>query len=467
MLAMRQTEEGFPRSSNSPARAKRSLQALGGAVVVIFLVTLLAFVLSYLSPTDAAVHSFAEMGVAPTEEQLAAKRAELGLDQPFIMQFTSWLSRVLQGDLGTSYRTGAEVSAMLMSAIPYTLVLSFTSIALTLVLSVPLGLVCAYRRNGALDHVMRVVTYVFNSLPSFFVALLLLYVFSARLHLFDVMATRDFAGVLMPTLAMALPLSAWFMRQVRACAIEQLGLPYVDGLRARGVSDARILWVHVLRNMGVPLLTLIGGCSVFVGRIGYRGIHFQLARRGFGFYRGSERPRLSVYRCVCSCHGHFVFDPQCIDRCLLPADRSTSEDVRAVMRRGSARTRFFVMVGVMLSYVAVLILLPLAIPFDVNATELSASLTPPGSEGHVLGCDSMKPAMFWLARWRVDQNRFFWALPSWRWQFWWAARLGWQPDFLAARSTTCSLALSRHFRHFPALCWRWPLRASWGKAQST
>lgn len=258
MLAMRQTEEGFPRSSILAARAKRSLQALGGAVVVIFLVTLLAFVLSYLSPTDAAVHSFAEMGVAPTEEQLAAKRAELGLDQPFIMQFTSWLSRVLQGDLGTSYRTGAEVSAMLMSAIPYTLVLSFTSIALTLVLSVPLGLVCAYRRNGALDHVMRVVTYVFNSLPSFFVALLLLYVFSVRLRLFDVMATRDFAGVLMPTLAMALPLSAWFMRQVRACAIEQLGLPYVDGLRARGVSDARILWVHVLRNMGVPLLTLIG-----------------------------------------------------------------------------------------------------------------------------------------------------------------------------------------------------------------
>ena len=100
MLAMRQTEEGFPRSSILAARAKRSLQALGGAVVVIFLVTLLAFVLSYLSPTDAAVHSFAEMGVAPTEEQLAAKRAELGLDQPFIMQFTSWLSRVLQGDLG-------------------------------------------------------------------------------------------------------------------------------------------------------------------------------------------------------------------------------------------------------------------------------------------------------------------------------------------------------------------------------
>lgn len=137
--------------------------------------------------------------------------------------------------------------------------LSFTSIALTLVLSVPLGLVCAYRRNGALDHVMRVVTYVFNSLPSFFVALLLLYVFSVRLGICSMSWQRAILRVsLCRRWPWALPLSAWFMRQVRACAIEQLGLPYVDGLRARGVSDARILWVHVLRNMGVPLLTLIG-----------------------------------------------------------------------------------------------------------------------------------------------------------------------------------------------------------------
>lgn len=72
------------------------------------------------------------------------------------------------------------------------------------------------------------------------------------------MATRDFAGILMPTLAMALPLSAWFMRQIRGYALEQLSSGYVDGLRARGVSDGRIVWVHVLRNVSVPLLTLVG-----------------------------------------------------------------------------------------------------------------------------------------------------------------------------------------------------------------
>ena len=238
--------------------ARRVMRSLGGAVVVVFLVSLIAFALAYLSPTDAAIRSFSGVGISPTEEQLAAKRAELGLDQPFIVQYVNWVANIFQGDLGTSYRTKAPVAEMLFEAIPYTLVLSFTSILLTLVIAIPLGLVCAARRGSVLDQVMRFVTYLFNSLPSFFVALLLLYVLSVRLHLFGVMATRDLAGILMPTLALALPLSAWFARQVRAYAIEQLGSGYVEGLRARGVSETRILWVHVLRNLCVPLLTLVG-----------------------------------------------------------------------------------------------------------------------------------------------------------------------------------------------------------------
>lgn len=238
--------------------ARKVARSLVGAVVVVFLVSIIAFALSYLSPTDAAIRSFSGVGISPTAEQLAAKRAELGLDQPFLVQYFTWVSNIFQDDLGTSYRTGAPVAEMLFQAIPYTLALSVTSILLTLVIAVPIGLVCAARRGGVFDQVMRVITYFFNSMPSFFVALLLLYVLSVRLHLFGVMATRDFAGILMPTLAMALPLSAWFARQVRAAAIEQLASGYVDGLRARGVSEARILWIHVLRNLSVPLLTLVG-----------------------------------------------------------------------------------------------------------------------------------------------------------------------------------------------------------------
>lgn len=244
--------------SRKPYALRRGVVSLVGVCVTVLLVALIAFGLSYLSPTDAATHSFSAMGVSPTAEQLAAKRHELGLDQPFFVQFGTWLARVAQGDLGESFHTGASVASMLFGALPYTLALAVTSMALTLAIAVPLGLISAARRGGILDNVLRVITYFFNAMPSFFIALLLLYVFAVQLHWFNVLAARDFSGIIMPTLAIALPLSAWFMRQVRASAIEELGRPYVDGLRARGVSEARILWVHVLRNMGVPLLTLIG-----------------------------------------------------------------------------------------------------------------------------------------------------------------------------------------------------------------
>lgn len=246
------------RTCSATRSARKIARSLVGSFAVIFLVSIIAFALSYFSPTDAAIRSFTSVGIVPTAEQLAAKRAELGLDQPFLIQYLTWVGGIFQGDLGTSFRTGAPVAEMLFDAIPYTLALSVTSILLTLALAIPIGLVCAQHRGGIFDTIMRFVTYLFNSMPSFFVALLLLYVFSVRLHLFGVMATRDFAGILMPTLAMALPLSAWFARQVRGYAIEQLGSGYVEGLRARGVSEARILWVHVLRNLSIPLLTLVG-----------------------------------------------------------------------------------------------------------------------------------------------------------------------------------------------------------------
>ena len=231
---------------------------LGGALLVLVLVTLIAFALSYLSPTDAAVKSFGAMGIVPTDAQLAAKRAEMGLDQPFLQQYVSWVAGIFQGDLGTSYRNGRPVMEMLFDALPYTVALSVAALALTLAVSLPVGLWAAYRKGGVFDQVVRIVTYAFNAMPAFFVALLLLYVFAARLGWLTILSTRDFAGMVMPTLALAIPLSAWFSRQVRAYALEQLSKPYVEGLRSRGVSEARILWVHVLRNMAVPLLTLVG-----------------------------------------------------------------------------------------------------------------------------------------------------------------------------------------------------------------
>jgi peptide/nickel transport system permease protein len=234
--------------------AKRVL----GAIVVVVGVTFLAFALAYLSPTDPATQYFSNKGMVPTPAELAAKRAEMGLDRPFLEQYLSWIAGVLHGDLGVSYRSGRSVSDAIFSALPFTLALTATSILLTLAISLPLGLLCSYRPNGVLDNVVRAVTYLFNSLPTFFVALMLLYLLCIQLHWLPVTPKPNLQGIIMPTLAMAIPLSGWYVRQIRAIALEQLNQGYVEGLRARGISERRILAKHILRNIAVPTLTLVG-----------------------------------------------------------------------------------------------------------------------------------------------------------------------------------------------------------------
>ncbi|MDO4400329.1 MAG: ABC transporter permease [Coriobacteriia bacterium] len=247
-----------PKSASKTGAAGSLARRVLGVLIVVVGVTFLAFLLSYLSPTDAATRYFTDHGISPSPEQLVAKRHELGLDRPFLEQYASWIIAVFQGDLGESMRNGRSVSGSLMSCMPFTLALTATSLALTLAISIPLGLACAYRKDGILDNIVRAVTYLFCSLPTFFVALLLLYFLSVQLHLFPVRSTPDLAGIVLPTLSMGLPLSAWYVRQVRTVALEQLDAPYVDGLRSRGISERRILFAHVLRNSLVPILALVG-----------------------------------------------------------------------------------------------------------------------------------------------------------------------------------------------------------------
>ena len=238
-------------------RLRRLASSLAGAAVVVLCVTFLAFLLSYLSPTDAATQYFSAKGVAPTAEELAAKRAELGLDRPFLVQYGSWLVSMLHADMGTSLRSGRAVADVMASSLPYTLALAASSLALTLAVSLPLGLLCARRKDGALDNAVRALSYVLCSTPSFFLALLLLYVLSVKLGLLPVSSDGP-VGIVMPTLALALPHAAWYVRQIRALALAELSSGYVEGLRARGVRERTILFKHVLRNSLVPILALVG-----------------------------------------------------------------------------------------------------------------------------------------------------------------------------------------------------------------
>ena len=237
---------------------KRMLHAGIQTLILLVGITFLSFLLSWLSPGDAAERMLKKSGMMVTEEQLEAKREELGIDHPLLVQYKNWLVKLCKGDLGTSYKSKKEVVQELAKNLPYTAALTAVAMILVILISLPVGILCAQHRNGLFDNIWRGVTYLFSSLPSFFVALLLMYVLALKLGLLPVIATRNWKGILMPALVLALTLSAWYIRQVRAIVLKELSKGYIDGLKSRGISRRKILFGHVLKNSMLPLVTLFG-----------------------------------------------------------------------------------------------------------------------------------------------------------------------------------------------------------------
>lgn len=237
---------------------KRWIVALLNAAILIVGITFLSFLLVYLSPSDPAEILLGKSGMMVTEEVLEAKREELGLNQPMLVQYVKWLSNFAHGDMGVSFKNSKPVAQLFATALPNTLLLTAVSMLLTVLISTPIGIISAYKKDGITDEIVRAVTYLFISIPTFFLALIFLYVFSLRLKLLPVVGKVSVKGIIMPALVLSLTLSAWYIRQVRAIILKELENPYVMGLRSRGISETAILFSHVLGNSFAPLLTLFG-----------------------------------------------------------------------------------------------------------------------------------------------------------------------------------------------------------------
>lgn len=221
-------------------------------------ITFLSFLLSYLSPGDPVEIMMKKGGNVVSEEIIEKKKGELGLKDPLLVQYGRWLGGIVKGDFGVSYKSGDPVLEEITESLPYTIKLTILSMALIVILSTPLGVLCARYKDGWLDNILRFITYLFTSLPSFFLALILMYVLSLKLHLFPVIAKGHPEGIVMPALVLSLTLSSWYIRQVRAIVLGELGKNYVEGLRARGIRESRIMFQHVLKNCLMPLVTLLG-----------------------------------------------------------------------------------------------------------------------------------------------------------------------------------------------------------------
>ena len=234
--------------------AKRLLQL----IPILLAITFLSFAMMRIAGSDAVEQKMENTGSAVSQEVVDAARAELGLDKPFLTQYFVWLGNLLRGDMGTSYVSGREVFSTFISKLPATLLLTATSILLTVVISVPLGILAAVKQNRFTDYLIRAASFLGNSMPNFFVALLLMYFFAIRSNWFPVIAGGvSLQSVAMPSLTLAIAMSAKYLRQIRATVLDELSRDYVVGAKARGVKFSVTMYRSVLKASLVTIITLL------------------------------------------------------------------------------------------------------------------------------------------------------------------------------------------------------------------
>ena len=236
---------------------------IGYRLAHIFLVLLgvsfLSFLLMYVSPGDPVRAMYAVSGSIPSEEVLEQTREELGLNNPFFIQYGNWISNCLRGDFGTSYSKGEAVATLLMERVMPTIQLALLSLVIMVLVAVPIGVYSALRQNSILDYLLRGTTFISISMPNFWVGLLLLYVVAMKLGWLPVVSNQmNFQRLILPAVTLAIAMAGKYARQVRAAILEELRQDYVAGARAQGLSERCVLWCHVLPNAVLPLITMLG-----------------------------------------------------------------------------------------------------------------------------------------------------------------------------------------------------------------
>lgn len=228
-------------------------------VIVLCGISFITFALTYMAPGDPVRAMYAASGTIPGEEILEQTREKMGLNEPFFTQYLSWLTDCLRGDFGTSYMYHRPVAELILERLGPTLRLAFFSLALMLIVAVPLGILSATHKGRPADFVIRVGTFFGVSLPNFWVGLMLLYVFSVRLGVLPVVSDgQGFRKMILPAVTLAFAMAGKYTRQVRTAFLGELNQDYVTGARCRGISERMILWRHVLPNAVLPLITMLG-----------------------------------------------------------------------------------------------------------------------------------------------------------------------------------------------------------------
>jgi peptide/nickel transport system permease protein len=231
---------------------KRLLQA----IFVVLVVTLLVSYAVRLSGDPALMLSQGAGSV--TEQDLQNIRKGLGLDRPFLMQYTDFLRGAVVGDFGLSFMGGTPVARLIGDALPATLALAFVSLLLSVLVSVPLGIQAAGKKGKGVDQFIRIISLVGLSFPNFWLAIMLVLLLSITFPILPPSGWDGPSSLVMPALTMAIILSATNVRLVRTAMLETLSAQYIMVARSKGLKDSVVLYKHALRNCAIPLITYIG-----------------------------------------------------------------------------------------------------------------------------------------------------------------------------------------------------------------
>ena len=253
---------------------------LGQFILVLFAVTFFSFSLVYLAPGDAAEILTNVQGEGASREVVEEMREQMGLNDPFLVQYGRWVKNALHGDLGISYKNGHAVTAEISGKFSNTLRLASIAFVVVVLVAFPLGIISALRHNKATDVIVRIITIFGVSMPHFWVALMLIFILAVKLNLLPVAPSMTPKGMIMPVIALSFDLICVYARQIRAAILEEMSQQYVTGLRARGIPRKTIMFRNVIPNSMTSIITLLGltagtllsGTAIIEQILGWPGI---------------------------------------------------------------------------------------------------------------------------------------------------------------------------------------------------
>ncbi len=223
-------------------------------IITAFGVTLIAFLILHLSKGDPVRIM---LGPYASEENIAALRAKYKLDEPLHIQYLSWIGNVFKGDLGTSIRYNRSVNELIAERIGPTLILTGGGLVIAVGFGILLGISAALRRNSFMDYFSTFQAMFWLSIPTFWLGILLLYIFGLQLRWLPIAGMTGFASIILPVLTIGLQQEAWFARPMRAEMLEVLNQDYIKAAKAKGLKYSVVVWKHALRNALIPIITML------------------------------------------------------------------------------------------------------------------------------------------------------------------------------------------------------------------